>query len=132
MTIGLLGCLLEDSIAMSKANSIESAARAEGYQVYVVNTTVDGLSDAIAHLQRLDDLLTRKVDGLIVDYIAVPPPRSILKELKRQSVPAVYMDWGPADVPNRVTVNRSVGIQEAVQLLSQRVGAAADARVIVG
>jgi DNA-binding LacI/PurR family transcriptional regulator len=118
MTIGLLGCLLEDISAMSKAKSIESAALAEGYQVYFVNTNQETLADSSFHVQHLRDLLDRKIDGLIIDYVGVAPPQEVLSMVEEQTIPSVYMDWAPPGRANCVAVNRMSGIQEAVNHLS--------------
>ena len=118
MTFGLLGCLLEEASAMSKVKSIESAARAEGYHVYFVNTNQESLADSGSHVQHLRDLLHRKIDGLIIDYVGGAPPPEVLSLVEEQSIPSVYMDWGPAGRANCVTVNRLAGIREAVAHLS--------------
>ena len=119
MTIGLLGCLLEDKSSMLKARSIESAAQANGYHIFVVNTGLETLEDSQSHVQHLQDLLHRRIDGLIVDYVGVAPPQEILSLVEKQSIPTVYMDWGPADNANSVKVNRLAGIEEAVGHLSE-------------
>ena len=119
MTIGLLGGLLEDKSSMLKARSIESAARANGYQVYFVNTGLETLEDSHSHVQHLQDLLHRRVDGLIVDYVGLAPPQAILSLVEKQSIPAVFMDWALPDDINSVKVNRLAGIKEAVDHLSE-------------
>lgn len=116
MTIGVLGCwLTTPSIAM-KLESIEATARKAGYLCYLASAEFENTEAQLSHLR---GLLDRRVDGLIVDYILVPPPQQVLDLLGTCGVPHVFMDWAPLSVPHRVTVNRNTGFTQVAQHLAQ-------------
>jgi DNA-binding LacI/PurR family transcriptional regulator len=119
MSIGVLGCMLNQPSAMAKMVSIESAARAAGYQMYVVDTGLDVLTDTASHVGHLKDLHQRKIDGLIVDYVGIKPPDEVLELVQTGSTPTVFMDWTPENYNHAVTVHRIVGIEEAVNHLAE-------------
>jgi LacI family transcriptional regulator len=116
MTIGVLGCwLTSPSIAM-KLESIETTARQAGYLCYLASPEFENTSAQLSHLQGLID---RRVDGLILDYIVVPPARPVQTLLKKSGVPHVFMDWAPPKATNRVAVVRETGIAECADHLTQ-------------
>jgi len=115
MTIGVLGCwLTSPSIAM-KLESIESTSRKAGYLCYLASAEFENADAQVSHLR---GLLDRRVDGLILDYVVVPPPLEVLELLRKSRVPHVFMDWAPDGVPNRVTVNRRAGFDETARHLA--------------
>lgn len=115
MTIGVLGCwLTTPSIAM-KLESIEATARRAGYLCYLASAEFENPDAQVSHLR---GLLDRRVDGLIVDYILVPPPNQVLELLASCGVPHVFMDWAPLSVPHRVTVNRAAGFAQVARHLA--------------
>jgi LacI family transcriptional regulator len=115
MTIGVLGCwLTTPSIAM-KLESIEATARKAGYLCYLASAEFENAEAQVSHLR---GLLDRRVDGLIADYVVVPPPDEVLELLRKCGVPHVFMDWAPQSAVNRVTVNRVAGFAQAAKHLA--------------
>lgn len=115
MTVGVLSASLETETTNNRLFAIESAAQQAGYLAYLTGW---GDHEGRGMKQYLQDLLDRRVDGLII-HREVPFERDVEATLAQLSIPVVYLDTPPNDGDLAVHLTRSKAIETlAVYLAS--------------
>jgi len=117
MAVGLLMRGLGGRVTSIRIRSILDAAQKQGYLVYVVNLEGDIDRDSEQFASAVRELIARGVDGLMV-YRGVPLSPDARRFLNRQSVPTVFLDWGPPRSTHRVIFDRQVGWNELASHLA--------------
>ena len=74
-------------------NQIEAECKQAGYHIIVIQGE-KGNSKSQLEWSDLEFLLARQIDGLLID---LELPREILRRLKKENVPIVFIDMPPAD-----------------------------------
>jgi len=112
MTIGVVGGSFDVRVVAMRLRSIEAAARTQGYVTYVAGWGDDHDRENRSDLTRtVEDLLDRRVDGLIVYHVA--PPAELVKVLKGAVVPVVYLDWPLSEcAPHSIQVDHGRAFRE--------------------
>lgn len=116
MSIGLMGETLKTPIRLLRMRQIETLARADQYHIYLVAN--EGMLSEPDLLKTVDDLLARRVDGLIIcDPNQLPQP--VMKRLMDWDKPVVFVDHVPDEGKFGVHVDRTAALHEAADHLRE-------------
>lgn len=116
MTIGVMGSGLMSPTCAQMLDTVTTVARCSGYLCFVANAEIN---DAESQLLQLRGLLDRRVDGLVLDGTAEPPPKEVIAKLRKSNLPYVFTDWAPRKAMNSVTVNRFPGYKAVARHLAK-------------
>lgn len=114
MSIGLMGELLKCPIRLLRMRQIELMAKADNYRMYLVAN--EGLLSELDLLQTVEDLLARRVDGLIICELNQLPDK-VMKRLLSCDKPVVFVDHVPDGATHGVHVDRTQALGQAVNHL---------------
>jgi LacI family transcriptional regulator len=111
MTIGLIVKGLSVPVATRRIRELAHIARKNGYLIYIVGIDERG-DDSQGVAKAAREMLDRRVDGLVI-YRTMPLSAAVRRFLESQSVPTVFMGWGPPRSPRRVIFDRAPAIEQA-------------------
>jgi DNA-binding LacI/PurR family transcriptional regulator len=111
-SIGVIASNMENPFFFDIYRTIESDARARGYEVLVANT--DYRSEQLVNSIRL--MIGRRVDGLAAIVSEMDP--ALIKELTESRIPVVFYDVGqPRQNITNIRVNYRSGIEKVIDYL---------------
>lgn len=116
MSIGLMGVTLKTPVRLVQIRQIEKLAKADNYHIYLVAN--EGLMSEADLQQTIQDLLARRVDGLIIcDLLQLP--ESVMDTLKNCGKPVVFMEYLPQDVSFGVKMDNTQAVRDAMTHLRE-------------
>jgi DNA-binding LacI/PurR family transcriptional regulator len=116
MSIGLMGVTLKTPVRLVQIRQIEKLAKADNYHIYLVAN--EGLMSEADLQQTIEDLLARRVDGLIIcDLLQLPEP--VMDTLKNCGKPVVFMEYLPQDVSFGVKMDNTQAVRDAMTHLRE-------------
>lgn len=107
-TIGLLVTMNETPILTDMVRTIELSLRSQDYLCYVVDLAHESESTQV---KRLNDLLDRRVDGLIVNVDSSLPP-DVNELLDMTEVPVVRVGHALSETTRAVHLRRDRGLRD--------------------
>jgi len=114
MTIGVLAASLETEFVNHRLIAVEAAAREAGYLAYVTGW---GDNDGNGMATYLQDLIDRRVDGLII-HREIPFDKKIERMLAKLEIPVVYLDTPPTPEHTAVELTRDEAVKQLADHLA--------------
>lgn len=114
MSIGLMGETFGTPIRLLRMRQIEKLAKANDYRMYLVAN--EGMFNEPDLLQTIEDLLARRVDGLIICDLN-QLPQNAMQQLMNCGKPVVFVDHVPDQAQGGVHVDRTGALREAISHL---------------
>lgn len=116
MSIGLMGETFKTPVRLLRMRQIEKLAKADNYRMYLVAN--EGMLGEPDLLQTIEDLLARRVDGLIICDLNQLPDE-IMDRLMNCGKPVVFVDHVPDQAMYGVHVDRTAALSDAIKHLHQ-------------
>jgi DNA-binding LacI/PurR family transcriptional regulator len=116
MSIGLLVRGFGGYMPIARLRRIMSTAMENDYLTYLIHLDY-GADESLAFIRGLNELVSRRIDGLIV-YRSLPVPPAALELLNKQRLPKVFLDWAPSDAKAALVFERKQAITELVKHLA--------------
>lgn len=117
-TVGLVRLGVGDRQQSLNIYGMSSEAKASGYQMLVTIEAGYQNDGDKEFMGTVDELLGRRVDGLIV-HRSVPLTPVTRRYMAGLHVPVVYASWGPPKQAHHVKIDRQHGMQKVVEHLKQ-------------
>ncbi|HAI10155.1 MAG TPA: hypothetical protein DCM28_00510 [Phycisphaerales bacterium] len=114
MSIGLMGETFKTPIRLLRMREIEKLAKADSYCMYLVAN--EGMMAEPDMLKTVEDMLARRVDGLIICDLN-ELPSDVTQRLLNCGKPVVFVDHVPDQATHGVHMDRTAALSQAVKHL---------------